>query len=107
MTDGHEYQGTQAALAELQQSIQAHYPDAAFHVAPGPEDRAEIHLIVVVDLEDTDEVLDLVIERLLYFQVDEGLPIYVSPRRTVARREAMWAAHKQQGTSPLPPLGAL
>ena len=107
MTNDQRQQRIPTALAELRQMITRRYPDAGFAVAPGPEDATETHLIVRVDLDDTDEVLDLIMDRLLYFQVDEGLPVYVSPRRTPARRDAMWAARQQQGTSPLPPLGTL
>jgi hypothetical protein len=91
----------EAALAELRQLIAARYPQARFHVAPGPEDPQEIHLVATVDLDDPDEVLDVVMERMLDLQLEEGLPVYVSPRRTPQRRAVVWAAQRQR--TPLPP----
>lgn len=94
----------EAALAELKQLIKRRYPEARFSVAGGPEDPQEVHLVATVDLEDTDEVLDLVMERMLQFQLEEQLPVYVSPRRTPQRREAVWAAQRQRAPL-LPPIG--
>jgi hypothetical protein len=67
----------------------------------GPEDPQEVHLVATIDLEDTDEVLDVVMERMLQFPLDEGLPVYVSPRRTSRRRAVVWAAQRQR--TPLRP----
>src|SRR5512144_1167148 len=96
----------ETALAELRRLIAARYPDARFSVAAGPEDPQEVHLVATVDLDDPDEVLDVVLERMLQFQLDEGLPVYVGPRRTPQRRAALWAAQRQR-TPLLPPSGAL
>lgn len=96
----------ETALAELRQLIAERYPEARFSVAVGPEDPQEVHLVATVDLEDPDEVLDVVMERMLQFQLDEGLPVYVSPRRTPQRRAALWAAQRQR-TPLLPPSGSL
>src|SRR5512144_867634 len=95
-----------AALDELRQLITERYPKAHFSVTHGPEDRQEVHLVATVDLEDTDEVLDVVMDRMLQFQLDEELPVYVSPRRTPQRRAALWAAQRQR-TPLLPPSGSL
>ncbi|HET9117440.1 MAG TPA: hypothetical protein VFN75_05070 [Pseudonocardiaceae bacterium] len=96
----------EAVLAELRQLIAERYPEARFSVAAGPEDPQEVHLVATVDLEDPDEVLDVVMERMLQFQLDEGLAVYVSPRRTPQRRAAVWAAQRQR-TPLLPPSGSL
>ena len=93
----------QAAVAELEHLIAERYPDARFHVAPGPEDPREVHLVATVDLDDPDEVLDVVLERMLQFQLEEELPVYVSPRRTAPRRAQLWAAQRHR--SALPPIG--
>jgi hypothetical protein len=70
----------EAALQELRALIHARYPTAAFLTFPG-DDPAGMYLQAVVDVEDTDEVVDVIIDRLLAMQVDEGLPIYVIPVR--------------------------
>jgi len=70
-----------AALAELAALITARYPGATIEVRPG-EEPGERFLMAAVDLEDPDEVLDLVLDRLLDFQVGEGLPILVVPLRS-------------------------
>ena len=74
----------QAAAAELQDMIAARYPGATFAVAPG-EDPEGTYVTATVDVEDTDEVFDIVVERLLQLQVEEGLPVYVLPVRPVER----------------------
>jgi len=38
-----------------------------------------------VDVSDTEEVFDVVVERLLEMQIDDALPIYVVPVRPVHR----------------------
>jgi hypothetical protein len=74
----------QSALAELQDMIRSRYPTAIFVAAVG-EDPDGVYLTAAVDLEDPDEVLDVVIDRLLEIEIDEGLPIYVIPSRTSNR----------------------
>lgn len=74
----------QSALKELQGVIQERWPTATFQVARG-EDPEGIYLDAIVDVEDTDEVMDVVVERLLELQVDHGLPLYVIPLRPLAR----------------------
>ncbi len=71
----------QSAVKELEGLITAHYPHAHFRVTRGPEDPEEVWLEVVVDVEDTDEVVDLVIDRMLALQIEQGLPVYVLPLR--------------------------
>ncbi|MGH2346405.1 MAG: hypothetical protein ACRDG4_14355 [Chloroflexota bacterium] len=69
-----------AALQELRALIQARYPTALFLTFPG-DDPAGIYLQATVKIEDIDEVVDVIIDRLLAMQVDEGLPVYVIPVR--------------------------
>lgn len=100
MTTQPTRQRLEAALTELEALIRTQYPDARFSIARGPEDPQEVHLVATVDVEDTDRVLDVVMERLLELQVTEGLPISVSPRRTPKRRAALWAAKRQPAVLP-------
>jgi hypothetical protein len=74
----------QAAIKEMKDLILASYPDAKFEVAPG-EDPEGIYLTATVDVEDTDEVFDLIVDRLLDVQVEERIPLYVLPVRPIER----------------------
>ena len=42
-------------------------------------------LVTTVDIADTDEVIAVVGDRRVELQVDEGLPLYVTPLRPVER----------------------
>ena len=75
----------QGALDELRGLIRAHYPQARFSVARGHDEPKNVHLITTVDLEDADEVLDLVIDRVVELQVEERIPVHVIPVRPVGR----------------------
>lgn len=78
------------ALTELRQILREHYPDAKFQVRRGIDDPESIHLVTTVDVEDTDTVLDVVIDRLMELQVEEGLPIiHVIPIRPIERVMAL------------------
>ena len=86
-----------AAIAEMEERILARYPDATFEVATG-EDPDGIYLTATVDIDDTDEVFDLIVGRLLEMQVEESLPLYVLPVRPIGRvladlrtRKLAWA----------------
>jgi hypothetical protein len=74
----------QHALDELKGIIQRHYPAATFVVAAG-EDPEGVYLKPIVDVEDTEEVFDTVVDRLLQLQIDEELPVYVIPLRPLER----------------------
>lgn len=73
----------QAAVVELQGIIREKYPDAEFHVGIG-HDSLGIYMTAIVDVEDTDEVMDLYFDRMVDIQVEEQVPLYVS---TVRPRE--------------------
>ena len=75
----------QQALEELRTTIAARYPTATFEVARDLEEPENVDLVTTVDLDDPDEVLDLVIERLMELQVDERIPVHVIPIRTPER----------------------
>ena len=80
----------QAAAKELQESILQGYPDATFALTVG-DDPVGVYLHATVDIEDTDEVIDLIIDRMLELQIEEELPIYVIPVRPIERVLAMRA----------------
>ena len=75
----------QNALDELRGMILQHYPGATFQVSRAEDDPEIIHLTATADVEDTDEVVDVVVDRMLELHIDEGLPVYVIPVRPAER----------------------
>lgn len=73
-----------AAIDELQSMIRRRWPEARFKVSLG-EDPIGVYLDVELDLEDLDEVMDLVIDRLVNLQVEEGIPVHVIPLQPLSR----------------------
>ena len=67
------------AIVELTATIRAKYPAASFAVRCGIDDPREIWITTTVDLDDPDEVVDLVIDRLLELQIEQGVPVHVLP----------------------------
>jgi hypothetical protein len=88
-----------AAVAELEALIKDHYPTATFSVGPAADEPGAVHIIATVDLDDPDEVADLVMDRMLTLQIDEGLPVHVIPIRTPERRAAMLARRESEERS--------
>jgi hypothetical protein len=76
--------GMQAAIEELKRLIQRHYPEATFRVEPG-DDPTGMYVLATVDVEETEAVVAVYIDRLLELQIDEGLAVYVVPVRPLAR----------------------
>jgi hypothetical protein len=64
-----------SVIAELKGRVTRRYPTAVFDAFEG-EDPDSTYVRAAVDVEDTDEVLDLVIDRLLPLQVEDHLPLY-------------------------------
>ena len=91
----------QAALDELKALIAARFPLATFTVQKGYEP-AGIYLVATVDVEDTDEVVDVFIDRLVDIQVEDGIPVYVTVVRPVAR--VMAQLREQQSRAQAVPL---
>jgi hypothetical protein len=81
----------QAALAEFEQLIRNRYPEATFEITIGGEPDGK-YLTATVDLENTLEVLHVIMDRLLEVQIEEGLPVYVIP---------VWPAGTSDAASPL------
>jgi hypothetical protein len=88
------------ALQELQRLITARFPQAAFVVEEG-FDPEGIYLVTTVDIADTDEVIAVVGDRLVALQVDEGLPVYVTPLRPIERVVAE-LREREAATPPAP-----
>ena len=79
---------TRQAIQEVKRAIVAQFPATTFELAHAADDPHSIHLIAVADVEDPDEVGDLVIDRIVALQVEEGIPLHVIPLRTPERAQA-------------------
>jgi hypothetical protein len=55
-----------------------------------------------VDIADTDEVIAVIGDRLVELQVEEGLPVYVTPLRPITRVVAQ--LRERETTTPPAPL---
>lgn len=69
----------QERINEIKQLVHEKFPDAEFRVGKGPEPGT--YLYATVDVADTDEVRNVVLERIVDIQVDEGLDLYFLPLR--------------------------
>ena len=89
------------AVNELKGSICERFPQASFVVEEGFDPKG-IYLVTTVDIADTDEVIDVIGDRLVELQVDEGLPIYVTLLRPIQRVIA--ELREREHTPPASPL---
>ena len=89
----------QHAIEELKGLILGRYPTAQFRVGRGQDDPEAIHLVTTVDVDDTDEVVDLTLEREQQLQIQEELPIFVIPIQPLERAAAQWHARLKKRTA--------
>lgn len=87
---------TRQAIQEVQSIIAARYPTTTFELAHATDDPRSIHLLAIADVDDVDEVGDLVVDRLVALQVDEGIPLHVIPLRTPERIQAEREEHRSR-----------
>lgn len=73
------------ALQELEGIVTRRYPGTTFEVARAADEPESILLWATVDVDDPDEVIDLVLDRMLEMQIDDGLPVHLVPIRTSER----------------------
>lgn len=78
-----------AAIREMEDIIRAHYPGAVFAVGYG-YDPYGVYLDATVDVEDTEDVEDLYIDRLIQLQHQDFLALHVIPLHTPERDAAIW-----------------
>lgn len=74
------------ALSELRDLISARWPDAEYAVVHR-EDPEGIYLRAIVDVADMDDVVDVVLDRMVALN-ELGLPVYVVPEWSQERIEA-------------------
>ncbi|HLI51474.1 MAG TPA: hypothetical protein VKU87_06730 [Thermomicrobiaceae bacterium] len=74
------------AITELKALILQRFPDACFSVVYR-EDAPGTRLRVIIDGADvqSDDVLDVVVDKLFEVQVEQGLPVYVIPIQPLSR----------------------
>ncbi len=87
------------AIAELRGLITECFPQTSFAVFEG-DDPAGLYLEATADLEDCEELLEPVRDRLVELHVDERLPVYVLTARPLAR---IIAEHSTRGSHSRPP----
>ncbi len=80
----------QEALAEMRAFILERFPEATFRAYVGDEPLG-VYLATTVDVDDPDELLDVVIDRVLDLQIEQGIPLHVLPLRTPERNAKMLA----------------
>ncbi len=100
----------QQAVAELTDLVKRRYPTSSFAIGPGEDDHTVTHITTTVDLDDPDEVVDLVIDRMLELQIQESIPVYVipirTPERVAALRQRQYTRDRPVEQIPLPPASA-
>lgn len=92
------------ALSEFSERIADRYPEATFVVERG-EDPPGIYLVATVDVEDTGVVSDLIADRMLSLQIDEGVPLYVTVVRPLTNVPAEIEGRNEEQSDPLPRAG--
>jgi hypothetical protein len=92
-----------SAVKELKELVATRYPTTSFVIEPGIDDPETTHIVATVDLDDPDEVVDLVIDRMLELQLEEGIPVYVLPIRTPERVEKLAKDLRDQRLRPAVP----
>lgn len=78
-----------AAIEEMKSRILQAYPGTNIDVEEG-DDPQGIYLWANVDPEDSVDLMDLIIGRVVDLQVDEGLPLYVVPGQSI------WSAWREE-----------
>ena len=84
---------TVAAIQELEALILAQYPGTTFEITGDPDDEDIILLWATADVDDPDEVGDLVLDRMLEIQLNDGIPVYLVPISTPERNLAQLKAN--------------
>jgi hypothetical protein len=90
----------QSTIDELTTTIARAFPGTTFTVSHPEDEPASIEITAIVDVDDPDDVLDLVIERVVHLQVEESVPIHGVPIRTPERIEADRAERRRAGRRP-------
>lgn len=79
-----------SAIKEIQHLISSYYPTTTYTIYEW-DDPEGIFVEATVDTEDLVAVKDLFRERLLDWQVEDLLPLFVVPKRTPEKHAALLA----------------
>jgi hypothetical protein len=83
----------QSAIAEMEKIILDAFPGTVFTIEHG-DDPVGVYLVATVDVDDTDAVEDLYVDRLVDLQLEHGLRLHVLPLRTPERIAALLEANR-------------
>jgi hypothetical protein len=72
--------------------IEEQYPASTFSIVRH-DDPPGWYLQAMVDVDDMNEVWRIVVDRMIDYQVDDGLDVYVSLLPTPERAAAQWRAY--------------
>lgn len=77
------YTRVKEAAEELKGLIRAKYPDAEFRLVRDVHQQRSWILYTYVDVEDSDEVRKLIVDREVDMLAEEHIPLHVFPRRPI------------------------
>jgi hypothetical protein len=92
---------TAHAVSELEGIITKNYPSTTFAVARGIDEPHSINVLATVDVDDPDEVLEKVLDRVVELNVEEGVPVHVVALQTPERIAAYRRTPRRKRMSPL------
>jgi hypothetical protein len=81
------YSKVKEAAEELKGLIRAKYPEAEFRLARNPWEQRSWILWAHVDVEDSDEVRRLVVDREVDMLAEEHIPLHVFVRKPIKAPE--------------------
>lgn len=87
----------EAALGELRSIIAERFPEATFSVQKGLHPLG-VQLLVTVDIDETDEVLSVVSDRVVDMHVNEEWPVWVVALRPPERNLAILAQQQAEAS---------
>src|SRR6266571_4838776 len=97
----HHDEKTRQVGAELEGVITRHYPSATFSLRRGSDAPSSINILATVAVDDPDDVLEKVLDRVVELNVDEGIPVHVIPLRTLERIAAYRRRARPRRMTPL------
>ena len=84
------------AVSELKATIVAQYPTARFELVRAVDDPKNYDLLVMVASADPDEVLDLVVDRVVEMRVEQSIPLHVLAVQPDDRLAVAQSAQRRQ-----------
>jgi hypothetical protein len=91
-----------AAIEEMKALVLSKYPAARFQVIQAPDEPGAIHLNTIIDVDDLEEVVDLIMDRMMQFMIEDELPFWVVPVHSTEYALAQLAASRVDLSAPVP-----